>query len=523
MRRRNSSEASTKPATTPTTMSNTTVAVKQVSSTSTSLRGAVCSTCTKWRTSLIRQATTSSSAAIAASGSWSSSGAPNTIASSRKPAWTRAGDRRGGAGAHVRRGARDRAGRREATEQRGQQVAGALGEQFGVRVVLVAAHRVGRDRRQQRLHRAEQRDHDGTRHQRLHGRPLQAERGPVRIGLLPRPRERRSARRHARHDDAVDEVREARADGRHREVRPQAVQAAGGERGPADRDQRRRQARPDARQQEQQGEGRAADRGVVRLQRGQGGDRVQHGLVEVLRRGDAAQPEQVLDLPHRDHHRDARREAGDHGERQELDHPPEPGEPEQEQDRARHHRRQHQPARPVLLDDRQEDHHERGGRAAHLYARAADEGGDGAGDDRGVEAVLRRDAGRDRERHRERQGDDADDQAGEEVGAEAGEGVALAQGVEEGGGRGGQAGLGGRGGLGCWVLRVRGVRRARGVRGARGVRAWAGGFGHRGDEGTVCATRGGGAECVGTRRWARAGVRAGGGWNVGRGLVEIAR
>lgn len=86
--RRNSSEASTKPATTPTTMSNTTVAVKQVISTSTSLRGAMCSTCTKWRTSLMRQATTSSRAAIAASGSWSSRGAPNTIASSRKPAWT---------------------------------------------------------------------------------------------------------------------------------------------------------------------------------------------------------------------------------------------------------------------------------------------------------------------------------------------------------------------------------------------------------------------------------------------------
>ena len=68
MRRMNSSAASTTPTETATTMSNTTVSPKQITSTSTSLRGATRSTCTKCFTSDMFQATSSSSAARPAMG-----------------------------------------------------------------------------------------------------------------------------------------------------------------------------------------------------------------------------------------------------------------------------------------------------------------------------------------------------------------------------------------------------------------------------------------------------------------------
>ena len=56
------------PAVTDTTMSKTTVSVKHVSRTATSLRGATLSRCAKCCESLIRHATTSNSAAIEAMG-----------------------------------------------------------------------------------------------------------------------------------------------------------------------------------------------------------------------------------------------------------------------------------------------------------------------------------------------------------------------------------------------------------------------------------------------------------------------
>ena len=54
---------------------------------------------------------------------------------------------------------------------------------------------------------------------------------------------------------------------------------------------------------------------------------VQHDLVEVLVPLDARQPEEVLDLPHRDDDGDAGGETGRHRVRHELDQPAQPRQP----------------------------------------------------------------------------------------------------------------------------------------------------------------------------------------------------
>ena len=70
-------------------------------------------------------------------------------------------DRRTRAGAHVGRGARDRAGRGQAAEQRRADVGDALRDQFAVGAMAAADHAVGDDRRQQRFDAGEERDGEG--------------------------------------------------------------------------------------------------------------------------------------------------------------------------------------------------------------------------------------------------------------------------------------------------------------------------------------------------------------------------
>ena len=81
-----------------------------------------------------------------------------------------AGERARPAVAHVRRRARDGAGRREAAEQRRHNVRDALPDQFLVRVVARARHAVGDDRGQQRLDRAQHRDRERRTDQLDHAR-----------------------------------------------------------------------------------------------------------------------------------------------------------------------------------------------------------------------------------------------------------------------------------------------------------------------------------------------------------------
>ena len=88
------------------------------------------------------------------------SGASASTATSTIDGVDHRGDRRARARADVGGGARDRAGRRDAAEERGDDVADAQREQLGVRIVPRARHAVGDHRREQRLDRAEHRDRE---------------------------------------------------------------------------------------------------------------------------------------------------------------------------------------------------------------------------------------------------------------------------------------------------------------------------------------------------------------------------
>ena len=127
-------------------------------------------------------------------------------------------------------------------------------------------------------------------------------------------------------------------------------------------------------------------------------------------------PEEVLDLRRGDQQRDAVGEADDHRPRNELHRLPEAGHRQHHQDHAGHHRDHQQAGEAVRRDDAGDDHDERARRTADLDARSAEQRHEEAADDGGVDAGLWRDARRDAERHRERQRDDADGQAGDEVG-----------------------------------------------------------------------------------------------------------
>ena len=121
------------------------------------------------------------------------------------------GDRRSRAGSDVRGRARDRARGRQPAEQRRRDVRDPLRDQLDVRVVPIAAHPVGDDRRHQRFHRAEERDGERrpeeARHQ-LDAKLRDGERrpaardaakaGPDRLDRRPKTGDRRRAAERAR-------------------------------------------------------------------------------------------------------------------------------------------------------------------------------------------------------------------------------------------------------------------------------------------------------------------------------------
>ena len=143
---------------TATTRSTNTVSPNVTSRMTTSAGGARRTILTKCRASLMFQATTNRMAASAASGTCTASGASEQNDEHQRQRMHDAGERAGAAVAHVRRGAGDRAGRREAAEQRRDDVGDALPDQLLIGVVARARHAVGDDGRQQRLDRAEHRD-----------------------------------------------------------------------------------------------------------------------------------------------------------------------------------------------------------------------------------------------------------------------------------------------------------------------------------------------------------------------------
>ena len=97
-------------------------------------------------------------AARTASGMWEASGAAKSRRPGQRGGVDHARHRRPRAGADVGRGAGDGPGRRQPAEHGRHDVGDALGDELDVRVVLVAAHPVRDDGREQRLDGAQQGD-----------------------------------------------------------------------------------------------------------------------------------------------------------------------------------------------------------------------------------------------------------------------------------------------------------------------------------------------------------------------------
>ena len=128
--------------------------------------------------------------------------------------------------------------------------------------------------------------------------------------------------------------------------------------------------------------------------------------------------EKILDLGEKDDDRNPVGEADDHGHRDESDQLPHASQAHGEQEDAGQHGGAEQVVETVDGDDAVNDGNESAGRAADLYAGAAQGGGDEAGDNGRPDARSRRAARRDGESHGQRQRQNTDRDARGEVFAE---------------------------------------------------------------------------------------------------------
>ena len=240
----------------------------------------------------------------------------------------------------------------------------ALRDELDVRVVAVAAHPVGDDRRHQRLDRAEHRDR-------------QRRRKSTRNQIEPKPRQGQGAA--ARWECRRIACRSSRLEAGTRRRRPcrQAARRCS----PASCGTSRRQtisatrlAQPSA---------VAATRYVPRPRAMR-----DHARPELAGHVDA-QAEEVLDLRAGDQHGDAVGEADDDRPRNELHRRAQARHAQHDEDDARHHGAHEQAVEAVGRDDAGDDHDERAGRSADLGARSAERRNQEAGDDRAVDAGLR--------------------------------------------------------------------------------------------------------------------------------------
>jgi len=103
------------------------------------------------------------------------------------------------------------------------------------------------------------------------------------------------------------------------------------------------------------------------------------------------------------------------GERDELDRCTEPGQPQNDEDDAGHHRRNRQPLDAVFLHNAVDDHDEGAGRPADLHARTAQRGNQESRDDRGQQPALGRESTGNGKGDGERQRDNADNHARRDV------------------------------------------------------------------------------------------------------------
>lgn len=151
----------------------------------------------------------------------------------------------------------------------------------------------------------------------------------------------------------------------------------------------------------------------------------------MLRHYRHVETEEVLHLEGADHDRDPGGEPGGDRVGHELDEPPQPGHPHEDQHEAGHERGDQESAQPVQRSDGRQDDDEGGRRTRHLDSRSAEKRRHRAADDGRVEAGLRRHSGGDGKRQRQRQRDDPDDGARHEIGAQIAARVSAAQRVAQ--------------------------------------------------------------------------------------------
>ena len=337
-------------------------------------------------------------------------------------AWTMPATGDVAAGADVGDGARDRAGRRDAAEERRDEIRDALRHQLLVRIVARRVDQVvGHARAQQRLDRAEQRD------RRRSGRAgcLHVPSSKSGSAKSAAPAEcRRSACRWSR--PAARASAAASVSATSATMVPGTCAASAQRAAPSSRVGQRLPRREQLRPQ------RTGRRGRPHRARSAYGLKLSRCAAsacdlreEVGRHLADLQAEQVLQLRQRDQHRDAVGEADDDRHRDVAHQRAELEQPDHEQQHAGQRGRDQQVGQPVALDDAVDDDDEGAGRPADLHPRAAERGDQEAGDDRGEDALLGLDARGDRERHRQRQRDDADRDAGADIGEEAGAVVAC--------------------------------------------------------------------------------------------------
>ena len=141
--------------------------------------------------------------------------------------------------------------------------------------------------------------------------------------------------------------------------------------------------------------------------------------------------QQVAELGDRDDDRDAGCEPHHDRVGHELDHVPQAGEPHEDHESARHHRRHREAVVAVGLDDPVDEHDEGTGGATDLDAASAQSRDQEPGDDRREEPLLGPHTARDRERQRERQRHDPDLDASRHVAQELAARISLAQNGDE--------------------------------------------------------------------------------------------
>ena len=341
------------------------------------------------------------------------------------------GQGRAGTGAHVGGAAGNGCGGGDAAEQRRDQIADALTEQFGVGIVLAAGHAVGDHRAEQRFDGAEHGDGERRREQLVKQLEVQRQRLAVGARQQPGPGEVGQQRRNAGVRHAVDAVAETFTQRGHGQAR--RLQCHRRQRADHQRDQMPRDLRYQTRPDNQHGQAQPGDQRIAGLYGRQRPGQLAQLVEIVLWLCGEGEPERILELQGRDDDTDAGRKAQGDRIGHEGDQLAGAQQTQRNKDQPGEHGAQQQAAEAELLSDRQQDHHERGGRPRHVETRAPGQRNQRRGHQHRIQTMLRRNAHGDRQGHGQRNGDDADRQACYQVAAQFTASVARPQGLAPGG------------------------------------------------------------------------------------------